>query len=115
MEEERELSVKKLNYALACSDIFNYNIELDNLLWHTMLLFQSYPFYTVKRLAFTYIIQGNELFITRKSKSITRSTVMVAFHKVQKLGNVVSGPKKLGTFGASYLYSIFIELRIIRQ
>ena len=53
---------------------------------------------------FFYIIKGNEMFVTRKDKSITRASVMAAFGKALELGRVVTGPKKLGTFGASYLY-----------
>ena len=32
----------------------------------------------------------------------------------EKLPLLVTGPKKLGIFGASYLYPIFMELGIIR-
>ena len=55
------------------------------------------------------------------SKSITRSSVEIAFRMMQnrlqageKLPLLVTGPKKLGIFGASYLYPIFMELGIIR-
>lgn len=33
--------------------------------------------------------------------------------ELQKSGLPVSGPKKLKTFGASYLYPIFMELGVI--
>ena len=71
---------------------------------------------------FTYRIKKDkngswcgEMFVSTKEKSITRSTVMQAYRKALELGGIVTGPKKLGTFGASYLYSIFIRLGIIRQ
>lgn len=90
--------------------------EADELVWEALLLLQGSTFYTRKGLPFTYQIKGYEMFISRKEKSLTKATVLLAFHHVvqlQKNGCVVDGPKKLGTFGASYLYPIFIELGII--
>lgn len=40
---------------------------------------------------------------------------MVAFHKALELDRVVTGPKKLGTFGASYLYPVFREIGVITE
>ena len=31
-----------------------------------------------------------------------------------ELGRIVSGPKKLGTFGASYLYPVFVRIGVIQ-
>jgi hypothetical protein len=87
-------------------------------LWGTLTLFQEYPFRTAKNLRFYYIIKGNEIFFTRKEKSVTRSTVNLAFEKAMELqqnGIKITGPKKLGCFGASYLYPIFIRIGVIRQ
>lgn len=53
------------------------------------------------------------MFVSRKSKSITQATVFMAFRKAMELGGVVAGPKKLGTFGASYLYPVFVRIGII--
>ena len=57
---------------------------------------------------------GNELFIVqngeKKEKSISRSTVQLGFQKyveVLKEDGSVTGPKKLGVFGASYLLPLF--------
>ncbi|OQB30212.1 MAG: hypothetical protein BWY07_02674 [Candidatus Hydrogenedentes bacterium ADurb.Bin170] len=50
----------------------------------------------------------------RKEKSITRATVMKAYGKVVELDGVVKGPKTLGTFGASYLYPIFVKMGLIK-
>lgn len=86
---------------------------LDDALWDALLLFQKYPFHTAKQLEFTYTIKGNEMFVDRKEKSITKSTVLIAFHKALKLGAEATGPKKLGTFGASYLYPVFVRLGIL--
>lgn len=84
-------------------------------LWDALQVFQSCPFQTAKGLEFTYLIKGNEMFFSRKEKSVTRSTVMIAFQKVKELNGNVSGPKKLGCFGASYLYPVFIRLGIVKK
>ena len=84
-------------------------------LWSAMVLFTGYPFTTAKGLKFTYSVRGGELFVDRKMKSITKSTVNIAFQKVVELKGNVSGPKKLGVFGASYLYPLFIRLGLIRH
>lgn len=86
-------------------------------LWHALLECQGQSFRTARGLEYTYVIRGNELFITRKDKSITRATVNMAYHialGLQAQGLPVDGPKKLRTFGASYLYPVFIALGIIR-
>lgn len=84
-------------------------------LWEVMELYEDFPFYTMRNLEFTYIIKGNEMFVDRKEKSITKATVGMALGKALELGGIVSGPKKLGTFGASYLYPIFLYYEIIKK
>lgn len=88
--------------------------EQEAALWNLLIYLQGCVFFTAKGLKFTYKIKGGEMFVNRKSKSITQATVFVAFRKAMALGGVVFGPKKLGTFGASYLYPIFIRLGVIR-
>ncbi len=85
-------------------------------LWDTMSLFQEHPFYTAKKLEFVYHIRGNEMFVSRKEKSITRASVMVAFCtavRLRRSGQPISGPKKLNCFGASYLYPVFQRIGVI--
>lgn len=53
------------------------------------------------------------MFVNRKSKSITQATVFMAFWKAVELEGVVDGPKKLGTFGASYLHPVFLRIGVI--
>lgn len=84
-------------------------------LWEVMELYEDFPFYTMRDLEFTYIIKGNEMFVNRKEKSITKATAGRALGKAIELEGIVTGPKKLGTFGASYLYPIFLYFEIIRQ
>lgn len=89
--------------------------EQEHLLWNMLVYLQGCVFLTSKGLRFTYKIKGGEMFVNRKSKSITQSTVFMAFHKAMDLSGNVSGPKKLGTFGSSYLYPIFIRLGVIKK
>lgn len=88
--------------------------EQEDTLWSMLIYLQGCVFLTAKGLKFTYKIKGGEMFVNRKSKSITQATVFMAFRKAIELGGAVSGPKKLGTFGASYLYPIFVRLGVIR-
>lgn len=90
------------------------DLTIDRL-WDIIELYEDFPFYTMRNLEFSYIIKGNEMFVDRKEKSITKSTVGKALCKALELGGIVSGPKKLGIFGASYLYPIFLYFEIIRQ
>jgi hypothetical protein len=92
--------------------------EVEAALWDTLILFQNYAFSTTKGLRFYYIIKGSEIYFTRKEKSVTRATVNLALKKVMELqenGIKITGPKKLGCFGASYLYPIFIRFGVISQ
>lgn len=90
-------------------------------LWQAILLFQGCQFITAKGLEYTYCIKrnhegglGNEILFSRKEKTITRATVNIAFQRALALGGEVTGPKKLGVFGASYLYPVFVKLGVIR-
>lgn len=46
----------------------------------------------------------------RRSKSITTSTVAAALQKIatrQAAGEAITAPKKIGCYGAGYLYPMF--------
>lgn len=88
--------------------------EQEDALWNMLIYLQGCVFLTAKGLKYTYKIKGGEMFVNRKSKSITQATIFMAFHKAMELGGAVAGPKRLGTFGASYLYPIFVKLGVIR-
>lgn len=87
--------------------------EQEEELWSILIYLQGCVFLTAKGLKFTYKIKGGEMFVSRKSKSITQATVFIAFRKAMELGGVAAGPKKLGTFGASYLYPVFVRIGVI--
>jgi hypothetical protein len=65
--------------------------DADAALWQTVIVYQKYPFHTSSGLPFFYTVkQGKngaytgELVVSRKegSKTLTRSSVLLAFHKV---------------------------------
>ena len=89
---------------------------LEELLWNTLTAFEGYPFRTAK--GFHYSIKGNEIFFSGKQKSVTRATANIALEnavKLQKEGFVITDPKMLRCFGASYLYSVFIRIGVIQN
>ena len=115
--------------------------ELDYL-WKTVIAFQLYPFKTSGRgnnhsgaTKFKYTVTrstgaggrhyagvevpsyGNEIWIEGKEKSISRSTVDLAYRNgraEQESFGFVSGPRKLGVPGSrSYLYAMFLRFGVI--
>lgn len=85
-------------------------------IWQLLQQHQGEIFHTAKGLPFTYSIRGGELFVNRRRKSITVSTVRRALEKITQLeaaGEVITSPKKIGCYGASYLYPVFLQLGII--
>lgn len=109
-EPEKAAALSRLREAME-----HFDGAAEDILWETLVLFQNEPYYTAKGLDFTYFIKGNEMFVTRKDKSITRATVVISFRKAMELGGCVKGPKKLGTFGASYLYPVFQRIGVIKE
>ena len=84
--------------------------------WALLQQHQQEVFHIAKGLPFTYTIRGGELFVDRRQKSITVSTVANALGKIAALeeaGIEISGPKKLGCYGASYLYPVLLTLGVI--
>lgn len=66
--------------------------------WALLEQHQGEQFYTAKCLPFCYIIRGGELFVERRSKFITISTVAAALQKIvtrQAAGETITGPKRL--------------------
>ena len=106
---ERKQAVEKLHCCIGKS----YEL-LENHLWETLKLFSGYSFTTVKGLRFHYTVNGNEILIDRKKKSITRSSVNIALKETIEMKGNVNGPKKLKVFGASYLYPIFLRFDLIK-
>lgn len=98
--------------------------ENDDYIWNLFISHAGETFITVRGLPFAYHQKISatgealgEIVIDRKEKAITRSTILLAYQKAQSLmkkDGCVSGPKMLGVFGASYIYSVFLKLGICR-
>ena len=113
-----------------CAGYIDETIGLDReaeeeFLWSVLVqlagcIFRTSGRYNKPGVKFTYSISigkdgksTGEMKVTRKEKSITRASVMLAYWKVK--GKIVPGPKSMGgVFGASYLYPIFLRLGVCR-
>ena len=82
------------------------DVEIE--LWKKIVEKQNETFQTKKGLEFKIEIKGNELFVDRRKKSITRASVNMAYKKW--IENKGCGPKALGVFGSIYLWSLFREI-----
>lgn len=92
-------------------------------LWKCVVAFRGYMFKTLSGLPFTYKLKKGrgdeftkELWIDRRedSKSLAWSSVMLAYHNIAKIGEVVDRPKALGDIrGVSYIYGMFYRFGLI--
>lgn len=96
-------------------------VDLEEIeLWKKILENQNKTFVTSGRgshpgIQFTYTISTNtdgspgaEIFVSTRSKSITRSTIMLAYRKVRNMASV-PGPKAIGVHGG-FLYLCNIQV-----
>ena len=92
-------------------------------LWKCVVAFRGYKFKTMSGLLFTYTLKKGrgdkftkELWIDRRegSKSLAWSSVMLAYHNIGKIGEVVDRPKALGDIrGVSYIYGLLYRFGLI--
>lgn len=92
-------------------------------LWKCVVAFRGYKFKTMSGLPFTYTLKKGrgdeftkELWIDCRedSKSLAWSSVMLAYHNIGKIGEVVDRPKVLGDIrGVSYIYGLFYRFGLI--
>ena len=92
-------------------------------LWKCVVAFRGYKFKTMSGLPFTYELKKGrgdefikELWIDRRedSKSLAWSSVMLAYHNIGEIGEVVDRPKALGDIrGVSYIYGMFYRFSLI--
>lgn len=92
-------------------------------LWKCVVAFRGYKFKTMSSLPFTYTLKKGrgddftkELWIDRRegSKSLAWSSVILAYHNIGKIGEVVDRPKALGDIrGVSYIYGMFYRFGLI--
>lgn len=137
---ERQKVVEKLQEGMRSRKLLATE-TLDAVLWQCVIAYQNYPFHTSSGLPFSYIVKrkrndeySGELIVSRKegSKTLTRSSILLAFHKVLEeietkkdtdQGGLTEsfslpeykGPKAIGQiFGISYVYSLFWEWKLIK-
>lgn len=92
-------------------------------LWKCVVAFRGYKFKALSGLPFTYKLKKGrgdeftkELWIDRRegSKSLAWSSVLLAYHNIGKIGEVVDRPKALGDIrGVSYIYGMFYRFGLI--
>ena len=83
------------------------NLSGDDL-WRLLKMRQGETFYTAKQLPFTYAIRGGEMFVDRRSKSITKATFLKALDRIK--AEKITGPKSLNVFGAPYIFALLRSL-----
>ncbi|GFI45335.1 hypothetical protein IMSAGC019_00646 [Lachnospiraceae bacterium] len=82
-------------------------------LWQLLTEHENETFYTLKKLPFCYSIKGGEIFVDRRSKSITKATFEQALNKLNADPEKITGPKALNVFGAPYIWAIFKAFHIV--
>ncbi len=82
-------------------------------LWQLLEEHQNETFYTIKKLPFTYTVKGGEIFVDRRSKSITKATFGQALDKLNANPDTITGPKSLNVFGAPYIWAILKTFEIV--
>lgn len=87
------------------------DVEIE--LWKKIVEKQNATFWTKKGLEFKIEVnkievKGNELFVNRRQKSITRASVNMAYKKWTE--DPDCGSKALEVFGSSFLWSLFKEV-----
>lgn len=112
---EQQRAVKRLREEVNCDS-----------LWNCVLAFESCTFTTTSGLPYTYSIRlnrfgekGKEIFVSRKEKAITKSSVEKALEVVMERGEPLpvkmTTPKELNVFGASYIYPLFIRFGLVEH
>ena len=96
--------------------------EEEEQVWQKVIAMEGQTFHTSRGLSYSYHVKRNktgkllgEIVVDRKEKTITRATIWLAYQnalEVQRAEGCVKGPKKLGVFGASYLYPVFLRMEI---
>lgn len=82
-------------------------------LWQLLTDHQNETFYTMKKLPFRYSVKGGEIFVDRRSKSITKATFEQALNKLETNPGIITGPKSLNVFGAPYVWAILKTFELV--
>ena len=82
-------------------------------LWQMLIDHQNETFYTMKKLPFCSQVKGGEIFVDRRSKSITKATFEQALNKLNTNPGKITGPKSLNVFGAPYVWAILKTFSVV--
>lgn len=126
--KKRKKAVEALQAAVMSGGDISNGADVHIILWDAIVAFENYPLKTASGLDFSYTFKsnrrgekGNEILVSRKEKTITKSSVEMAFDKVMEKCQSgefpvkMSTPKELGVFGASYIYPVFIRFGLIKH
>lgn len=96
--------------------------DLNECLWQEIVARAGKQFETHKGVPFSYHIKEDRsgetsgvLVIDGKLKKLTRSTVLLAYHRtreVQEARGCVSKPGKIGVYGDVWLYPVFLDIGV---
>lgn len=126
---ERQRAVGKLQERIknGAEEILENGIltaeELDEALWQCVIAYQNYPFHTPSGLPFSYNVKqgndeyGGELVVSRKeeSETLTRSSILLAFHKVLEGIKTEEVKNKDGVLATTFILPEFKEPKAIGQ
>lgn len=90
----------------------------EYIIWDAVSAFTNYPFYTSHGMKFFYKVHEGEIQVDQKKETITKATILLFIDRVLEMkdtGEKITGPKKVGTFGASYLYPIFVRIGLLKK
>lgn len=95
--------------------------DLNDWIWNEIIAREGKIFQDHKGTSFSYHVRRtkagdmlSEMRIDGRSKSITRATALLAYHRMLELlesKGEISGHRKLGAFGSEYLYPVFLDIR----
>ncbi|MBR3401612.1 MAG: zinc ribbon domain-containing protein [Parasporobacterium sp.] len=95
--------------------------DLNEWIWNEIIAREGKTFIDHKGNPFSYHVRRtkagdmlSEMRIDGKSKSITRATALLAYHRMLELLETkgeISGHRKLGAFGSEYLYPVFLDMK----
>lgn len=89
--------------------------ECEQALWGLIKLHEGCIFYTVSGLRYKYKVIDGEIRIDVKKERITKLSVMQAMNKAIEISSIVSGPRKFGVTGNSYVYPILVRFGLINN
>lgn len=114
---ERQRAVGELRERIKTAE------ELDEALWQCVIAYQNYPFHIPSGLPFSYNVKqgndeyGGELVVSRKeeSETLTRSSILLAFHKVLEGIKTEEVKNKDGVLATTFILPEFMEPKAIGQ